>query len=566
MAAPVVISTPHSVYRVTGPLRFAGTAFYVAAEDVTLDLGGHTVFYAAETPGHAVRLYLPWAAEPTEAPSVSNAAEPRGFRVTNGCFVQLGPSGAGITGFRGYDAQIEKVYVEVAGPDAAAVAFDNGGCRLRDSVLAARDTQITDRHAGPALVRVPEGAVEAQGNALLGGNSSFNVGSRSRLVRNFLSPDGRATNGYGVWLYRKDGVECLENLILPVNGRGVLLNAGAENRVANNVVLAWERPNLEYGAQLNAGAIRLRYEADDNRIEGNCCLAVGGGSRTAGAGLYLSNTASGVNTIQRNEFLALLSGEPQHADHYAKCVSFESPDPKPTRDVIRENRFAGNHWLLSTSGPDGGSDQGPLVDNEFAWIDGRGAYERFSAAIEGLRPKLPILEHPAASERLVAVRADLERALADARRRDDRRTMYARAYDIREGVTVLNPRGEVGWTLADLHVAGQWTARAAIRIGRTRRVQCVDDRGRPLARLPLAIRGAGDLVLDAETDAQGWTDLPLVERVLAKPDGAEATWVEQNSSKATIEIRGYVALTMALARVPEKLPFTRVRAPEPSPP
>lgn len=559
LAAPIVISQPHSVYRVSGPLWFPGTAFYVAAEDVTLDLNGHTVYFAGEKPGHAVRLYLAWAQEPLPPPSISNPGEPRGFRVTNGCLVQVGAEGHGVTGFRGHDARIDGVYIEVAGPDAAAIAFDNAGCQISDCVLVARDTQPTDRHAGPALVRVPEGAVTAENNALLGGNSSFNVGSHSKLRRNLLSPDCRVTNGYAVWLYRKDGVECVENLILPVNGRGVLLNAGQGNRVVGNVALAWERPNEEYGAHLNAGAMRLRYEAADNRVEGNCFLAVGGGDRTAGTALYLSNTASGVSTFIDNDCLALLSGDPQHADHYAKALGFESPDPKPTRDVIAKNRFAGNHWLLSTSGPDGGSDQGPIVGNEFTWIDGPAAYARFTAAIDKLRAlPLPILEHPVAAQRCRSVLADLNQALDQAKLREDRRTMYARAYDIPEAVTVLDSSGDAGWSLADLHIAGKWAAPASIRIGRTQRVQCVDEQGRPLARQPLAIRGAGDLALDAATDAEGWVELPLVERWLDKPAGEQAAWSERQRSQATIELRGYASVTIELVEPPERLDFQRL--------
>jgi len=526
MESPLVLTQPNSRVRLTGSLVFPGTAFIVAADNVTIDLQGHTVYYGSDDGAdrHGVHLFVDFVDADKLTARVAATSQPERCEIVGGCIVHAG-RGANchaVYGYRGYNATIERMHLEAAGEDSACVSFGYGDCAIADSVLICRADRSADRHAGPANVRVAGGAVLAHDNILIGGNSGFNVGSRSKIERNLIAHNAHVTNGYGVWLYRQEDVVVTDNLIVPSNGRGILLNAGLRNLCRENVILAREKPNEEYGEQLNACGIRLRYEAADNVLERNTILAIGGPPWTGGSAMYVTNTSSGINRIVDNHFAALLIADPENADHYAKSLTFEVGDRTTlAEDDVRDNRLTGNHYLLSTSGPDGGCMQGPIIANSLDWSDGAKEWDQFLAAFDAKWQGFRLAAHPQA----IAIRAELEafgKQVAVAPLRSDRHTIYSGFYTWPELLTMLDSKPGEGVDLDDVLVDHRYDRPIRLLYGRSHVVPCVDAAGKPIARQRFT------LYLDAQegwslaSDAEGRLLLPLIDHGLqnsaAKPD------------------------------------------------
>lgn len=383
-----------------------GTAIYVAAPNVTLDLNGHTVYYgAANRPNsYGVHSYLAWS-DTGLGISIPNASEVRNLTIVNGSIVHAGSAANCHTlyGRRANNTIMTKVYAEAVGMDSATIKYDfnepagtvTRAVTLSQCVLVCRATASADRHMGPANVWLNEagGECHAADNVLIGGNSGFRVGGKSELTRNVICPASHVTNGYGVWLYRNADCKITDNVILPTDGRGILFNAGENHVATGNVILALNGPNPEFGEDLNAACIRMRYEAKNIRVADNVCLAVGGSPWLGASALYLTNYAQGsANSITGNRFAAIVLSATDDK-RYAKAVTFEG---QALADVIDGNQFVGNGYLLSTSGSDGGSANVKVTNSRFISQTAPVAFMAFSQALAAMQPKLPMLAHPLA--------------------------------------------------------------------------------------------------------------------------------------------------------------------------
>ena len=263
-AEPLILSTPGQTYTLQGDLSFDGNGIYVAAPDVTIDLNGKTLSYGSDGADHrhGVLLYISWFN--TEI-TIPNAKTPERCRIINGKIQHAGngKSSHAIYSRRSYGAMVESVHVDVNGEDSCTVKYLTGNRdivgnvipTIRDCHLVARAISTANRHAGPANVEAA-GEILIERSVLLGGNSATHIGSNSVVRKSILSHSGFDTNGYGVFLYRKNDVTVEDNIIVPTQGRGVILNAGSRNLVRRNVILHLEQPNAEFGDNLNPPAIR----------------------------------------------------------------------------------------------------------------------------------------------------------------------------------------------------------------------------------------------------------------------------------------------------------------------
>lgn len=546
--APQPLVVRQGTHRLTGSLRFRGDGVLLAGAGVTLDLGGHTIFYGEDDGDdrHGVHFYIDWADQDRAA--LAGTSEPRGARVTNGRIVHIGQGKRchGVSGHRAAAAVLDRLLTLVQGEDTASVFFRWGDAQVLGSTLVSMSQATANRHVTPANVQVGAGS-RVEGNVILGGNAGVHVAEDGRIVGNFIAHHSFATNGYGAGCYRVERVTIRDNLIVPlVSGRGVALNAGSHHRVEGNVILAWELPNEEYGWELNAAGIRVRYEAADCQVVGNTVLAVGGGEHVAATALYLSDYEP-TNEFRDNRLLAVLEHDPDHGQ-YAKCLSFESQGgaeaEHPATDRLLGNRLRGNHYLFSTSGPDGGCLQlEPLRGHELAWIDGRRARDEFLAAARDKLAQLRLAEHPLARGVFAALCERL-RYLEAAPLRPDRRTWFTGFWGPIEAVTLLDFRAApdtlapVGWTLADLTAENLRESPRALRLGRTARVR-LRGGGRPLPRAAVTVTSAAGETLRAFSDAEGWLELPIVERVLEKPPGQGQPFREVARGRLRIESPGH---------------------------
>jgi endonuclease YncB( thermonuclease family) len=387
LSDPIIIRGGET-YTLDRDIAFTGDGFYLAGPNITLDLGGHTVTYGADGTDdrHGVHLYLEWA--DGDRPKIDGAAEATGCTIRNGS-IKLASAKAGTTpparchaiyGYRGNDTKLDRLRLEVSGKDAAAVAFRWGSASIDKCLGVSAVNATDDRNVTPAVFQL--GAVsKVTGSVVIGGNTSINVAENSSVTGCFLSPSSFATNGYGVGTYKADNVRIEGNLIAPENGRGVIFQYGANCVARDNVILAWERPNSEYGSELNACGIRCRYDCRGHVVAGNTVLAIGSGDRCSCSGLYLTNYQF-ANLFEKNTLMAVLSGPANARGLTAKAITLEGqggPEGNlPAKDVIRDNTLLGNQYLLSFAGYDGGCVQTtPIERLAVGWVKVSGAVGYF---------------------------------------------------------------------------------------------------------------------------------------------------------------------------------------------
>jgi hypothetical protein len=379
---PIIAKTHGQTIVIDRHRRFAREAIVVAADNVTIDGGGNVIEFNAEGVAgvDGIHQYISW--ETSEDTPLRNRLASLGvvlpaneesinLTVKNLVLRSVSPAdrASGVSGRRTDSLDILDCTIEVKGKDSATVRGTYA--TLLRNTLVCRSTGTLDRHAGPANVHVTFKCV-AENNVLYGGNCGFNVGSGSVITKNLIAHNSHATNGYGVFSYEAKNLVVEDNVFLPSNGRGVIDNgvSGAvtdpallngNNSIRRNVMLVRERPNAEFGSQLNACGVRVRYNSQGDFIEENTILAVGGGEYCGASGFYFSgNVPARTLTCVDNQVYALLIGNPDK-DHYAKAVTFEAH--KSAYDVSN-NRLASNHLILSTGGFDGpGNNGGPMTEN-----------------------------------------------------------------------------------------------------------------------------------------------------------------------------------------------------------
>jgi hypothetical protein len=417
---------------------------------------------------------------------------------------------------------------------------------LTNNVLIARVKSTANRHQGPANVKAL--VVVASGNVIIGGNSGVNARDAGSVIsKNVIVHDSFATNGYGIWLYAPDRVIAKDNIILPISGRGILLNGvnpgndntsrGHHNTFDGNIILAREKPNTEFGESLNANGIRIRHQSSDNVVTNNYVLAVGGGDYCGASGLYLSVAqADATSTITNNTFCTIVSGTPD-VTHYAKGLALER-NLALVNYRIDGNTIQSNHMLISTSGYDGSGQLGrPMVGNTLEFVDGKTAVMNFQAAVNSKLVEIGMANNPWA-QAVVAQTFESLATTATTPIQPAHKTFYSGFYTGDEHVTLLDTKGNAGLDLSDVFVASpRYPGARWIGIGQYSRVQAVRQ-GKPLAERSASI-STGGLTLEEWTDGQGFFDLPAVGHCLgrARSVGGEP-YVRQDNQSIQVTLEG----------------------------
>ncbi len=554
-STPLVLNTPGQVYRLDHSLRFAGNGVYIAAENVTLDLNGHTIYYGGDGAGnrHGVVLYLDWFNTEIDIPG---AGLPTNARIINGNIVHVGEStnSHGIFARRAYGLLLEDLQVEVHGVDSHTLWLNAGPGTVRDSVLVATAESTPNRYSAPANVR-SDGPLVATHNVLIGGNSGFNVGSNSQISGNVIQHAGFATNGYGVFLYENSGVVVADNLILPLNGRGILLNGGADHVIKNNIILHLERPNVEYGDTLNTPGIRTRYYVTGAVISGNVTLGIGGGGRTSASGLYLSNDGTGKNTYENNSFTTIVVGTTD-TTHSAVALALEGHGrTAPARDEIRSNTFRSNHILIRLEGPDGPAhDQGPMIGNTFEWATGDAARAAFKSAIDAKLTSVGLAGSQAALESVNAAKATIDALLAGVPLQSTRKTWYLKWFSNPQvRATVLDSVWGAGVANDSFGNLNNTKGDVSARVGTTHLLQLKSASGAAIANTSVGVTtNLGD-VFAVKTDSQGWVRIPVIGFGIDKAYESGAPFVKRARSSLTLLVAGYEPRALSHDSLPSSL-------------
>ena len=315
--ATIVLNAAGQTYTAAQDLVADGTAFSVAANDVTIDLNGHTVTYNAAS--NASSVYGIYVAQGVSGLTIENgtilqgagnsASSPaihfigsswaRGHSIHDLVIRVTGWKSDGIEADSGYsfdDSEIYRVYIEDhgdtdaidgAGADPIIVdAMNLGHVRIHDNILVAG-------HKGVNVRRICE-------------QCSYPVplANQSEIYNNKIQHRRRAGSKapYGIQLAgRTHGVYVHDNQIASDDGRGIILDGWGQgvsegcsgNTVSNN------RIDVTYSSVATSGAyvennvygIRDRYSSGDNTITGNTILVA---SEIAGDvfGMYIGSDAT----------------------------------------------------------------------------------------------------------------------------------------------------------------------------------------------------------------------------------------------------------------------------------
>ncbi len=447
-------------YTLAADYRFAGDALRVTG-DCTIRLAGHTIYYGTAgqsdscglrsdsyqvgrievigpgwilaPPASGVEIWPPRAQSPTSGGAVENC---------HAVFVPRGRDGLAVS--------LADVVLSARGRDAACVRIPYGQVSLVRVLAVCQQTSTADRHSRPANVWCPQASLAVDQCVLIGGNSGIvaahnhqTVGGRSSVRRSLVSVDQFATNGYAV----SQGI--VEDCVLasPTAGRGVIFES-PRCELRRNVVLAWDRPNAEFGdpLSLDGPGVRIRHYGPSARnhahgciVEQNHVLSVGGGDYCQAAALFLSTRPAAIaggpplaeqyQTVRGNVFESIrLPGGNEKIR--CRAVSLEgqgfwaNPDGQqladyglpvgpgvPCLDVIDGNTFRSNQYLLSTTGSDNstGCDQRrPMTGNAWGWTDGQAARLRWLLAAREKLAATGLGTHPNAVARLDAVARALD--------------------------------------------------------------------------------------------------------------------------------------------------------------
>lgn len=559
----LVFSRANSTYRFTADYSAAGTAIFVTADDIAIDLNGRTITFGTSNRNGTIGIY-PFARRSATTLGSDDAnysfttqtgSGGRNLTVRNGRVIWGGTTGtwaAAIGGMYSAGQQtIDNMYLVSGGMDGSCVRFSWCPITITNTLCINNSRTTENRHMGPATIYSSVN-VNASNNIMIGGNSAITCGPNSVIHSNILRHSGFATNGYGVWLYEMTGTRVYSNVIVPTNGRGILYNAGQNNLAYDNLMVSHEKPNAEFGESLNAPGLRIRYGANNNEFRNNWCLAIGGDSVTGGSAAYFSDQGGMRNMVHHNVFSAILTGTNSDTK-YANAVTFEFQGGRTSfaNDDVRDNVFASNHYLVRLTGWDGGCYQNEIARNELRWVTQNATYDSLVARISDTRyrfayPSANTYVTPTRRDSVVtAVNAEVRRMIYDKSMVGGRYTFYTGYWTADAMITMIDtkPGPGVGMTASDAYVASANANTADIRIGHSITIQARDTLGRPLTWQKVVVTDNTGERDTFNLDSAGRGRLILIDRVLHKT-GTSQTMLQTVHTGHTATIAECATVTL----------------------
>lgn len=312
--SPHVISTS-GYYLLTGDVTADYTAFEIAADNVTLDLGGHTVVYNDvdyQVSGDFPE-YIAYASYGVKATYRS------GINIHNGTIVQGDGANAGCTASIGYSPVfLRSSSGEVSGLRVEQCGSQVQGIHLYYSSNLARFNIINDRGGEMINRQAPVSALNTNGNAnhnliLRSRQVGITVSNDREYYDNEIYVDSVCTNSFGLYAYSQSGVTMYENRIFGggylMIGIGTVSGCSNIDVTDNFVHLQADEPDVrwpEYEVQAGVNGIRQCWGGSDLTYEGNylICYAQDGGY-ARGLWQYQDSTTTNI-TFTNNVFKTVM--------------------------------------------------------------------------------------------------------------------------------------------------------------------------------------------------------------------------------------------------------------------
>ncbi|MGB2824147.1 MAG: hypothetical protein WBF17_24450, partial [Phycisphaerae bacterium] len=416
-----VLDRPNATYLVTEDVAADSTAFNIAADGVTLDLGGHTVTYDARAgaadPTADERLYGWHAAQ--RPCGIRTADGRRRVRIVNGRIRQ--GSGGGASKPAGYnpiflrrprETQVAGVTIEWSGSQVTGLVVNNAysGVEVHHNVLTDMGTELHDRHRGLDAIAFQIGR-ENDKTARCHHNLIRRTRHRGLLVTancdihsNEIYVDSYATNSYGVMYYDNRGARKLaihDNRIFGTGFHPIGIGSGqgwSDVEVRANYIQMqgtsqqwrWrggagggDPGAAEHAAIYPVNGIRLQDPRSNIVHRDNVVVVKGRGEGCVMRGLWLvPEEKAGEGIVFRNNRIKLLAQDGK-ATGYAVSAGGTPRTQEIATITLEGNTIASN--LVNVQFGDNYSCGGKyvFVSNTFARLAGDARYRTFRLGWKG---------------------------------------------------------------------------------------------------------------------------------------------------------------------------------------
>ena len=357
---PFVLDKPKTTYLLTAELTADAAAFEIAADGVTLDLGGHTVVYNNVKQTDPAGNFWAFIRESAVGVRVARRGL-KGFRILNGTIRQ----GAGGNGAEAQLIGYSPILIQGGSGEVAGVTADYyatqlsgiatkwvGACEVHHNVVIDRGSAIKNRHHSTQAI----GATASIHHNLIrrARQGGISGPSGSTIFANEVHIDSVCTNSFGIGYYKSRNAECFANRIFGtgylVIGIGTVSKGVGDIKVHDNFIhlqaVAPDQRWAEYGAQSGAYCTRITWGGENLDYANNVMVTRGrDGGMVRGVWACPEPDITGVvfrdNTVISN-FCHVLLGEPYGVGCNAQFINNRFVKVGPDREDYRTIQIG--HW------------------------------------------------------------------------------------------------------------------------------------------------------------------------------------------------------------------------------
>jgi hypothetical protein len=285
---PMVLAQPYTEYVLQSDIVAPETAFFIAADHVTLNLNGHTIIYGAGDPGKPV-----YGVRATKG-------DRRGVAIVNGRIEQAPALGAdnphyershavfggydlesGQSNFRGFLAAGLEIHYRT--PTTCGI-YNHWGHESEIRHNSIRDTgrTVSSRNQLWAAIKLAEGSGQlVHHNRIIGArHGGVMVKSNAKVFHNIIEVDSADTNALGINAYAGENVEVYNNTIIGrgVHTSGIYFGAGGSDiRIfKNHVETCNTRPTVSPSdGYQSSSAFRTNFGLENAVVYDNTFLTWG---------------------------------------------------------------------------------------------------------------------------------------------------------------------------------------------------------------------------------------------------------------------------------------------------
>lgn len=278
---PYFLDQPEATYLLTNNIIANGTAINIMSSDITVDLGGNTIFYNNQADaidsGAVEGDFGHYGIIGTHG--IRSKYGLRNCRIFNGIISQ--GSGNGGNGFQpiyqasGID-EIAGVTVIYYGSQLSGV---NSAPLIHHSTFIDTGTEITNRHQGIDAI---QGADSIYHNLIKRvRHRGISINDNASIENNEIYIDSWATNSYGIFAYAKNNATIQNNKIFGTGyhaiGIGAVSSGVRDIDVHNNFIhmqaTAPVDRSSEYGPQSSVNGIRVTWGGENLNFNNNILIS-----------------------------------------------------------------------------------------------------------------------------------------------------------------------------------------------------------------------------------------------------------------------------------------------------